>query len=295
MDGCNKEISKSKTIAVVVILFLCVLQTRPSSAQCIAVKNKNTLPGTQNTNHSPLSQNITLLTNNIKEISYHIFIHLNMSSNNSTPANTTKQTPNNLTKKEQRQLKEQLKAKARLRQRAPKYIIMMGLPASGKSTFSNRLATEWQEQMEQGNQHSHHRNNKNNKWNDIFIIANQDKLGKKECISLVSTSSKKNRIILDRCNPSASDRKEWVDILHNPPKRDIALLYFAGSAESCIERAQNRVGHETIPEGRGERIINDMARRFEPPTDDERNNIFGTVITVESFDQCDDILRMWGC
>jgi atypical dual specificity phosphatase len=220
------------------------------------------------------------------------------STTTTTPPSPPTQLDPKLSKKEQKQLKEQLKAKAKLRQRAPKYIILMGLPASGKSTFSNRLMSEWQLQIDRNqslsNQSSGGGSN-SKKFNDTFIIANQDKIGKKACIKLVSESTKKNRIIIDRCNPSAADRNEWINILNNPPPKQVALVYFTGSAESCIERARNRVGHETIPEGRGERIVNDMARRIEPPTDHEKKNVFGIVQLVHSFDECDGILRMWGC
>ncbi len=197
-----------------------------------------------------------------------------------------------LSKKEKRQQKERLKAKAKLRQKAPRYVILMGLPASGKSHFSQRLQSSWQIQIDAMSSSSHQQN-KN--CTDSFLVANQDKLGKKACIELVSTNAKSHRIIVDRCNPLECDRNEWVNLLNNPPKSQLALIYFAGSVEGCIERAKNRVGHETIPEGRGERIIRDVARKLESPTANERKNVFGRVFEIETFDQCDDILRMWGC
>mmetsp|Transcript_15941 Transcript_15941/g.23960 ORF Transcript_15941/g.23960 Transcript_15941/m.23960 type:complete len:220 (+) Transcript_15941:79-738(+) len=219
-----------------------------------------------------------------------------MSSSSATT--TSSSTATKLSKKEQKQIKEQQKAKANLRKRAPKYVVLMGLPASGKSTFSNRLQSQWQQRVDESQQKAHQQQGQGGKSNgdDNFLIANQDKLGKKECIKLVSENAKKHRIIVDRCNPMASDRNEWVNIMHNPPKSQTALLYFnVGSIEDSIERAANRTGHETIQEGGGGRIIQDMARRFEAPTEHEIRNVFGTVQIVESFDECDDILRMWGC
>ena len=197
-----------------------------------------------------------------------------------------------VSKKEQKLIRERMKAKAKLRQKAPRYVILMGLPASGKSTFSQRMQNEWRNEIDKMASTSYQRNKKTS---DSFLIANQDKLGKRACVDLVSKHAKSHRIIIDRCNPLESDRYEWVQLLNNPPKSQIALIYFAGNVEDCIERAKERVGHETIPEGRGERIIRDIARRMETPTLNERQNQFGTVFEIESFDQCDDILRMWGC
>jgi tRNA uridine 5-carbamoylmethylation protein Kti12 len=207
------------------------------------------------------------------------------------PSNSNNQP--SLSKKEQKVRKEALKAKARLRRKSPKFIILMGLPASGKSTFSANLIASWEEQINDAASTSHHE--AKSLPHDSFVIANQDKLGKKACVSLVSESVRQHRIIIDRCNPRESDRQEWIEILNYPSKNDTALLYFATCAESCIERAMDRIGHETIPEGCGERIINDLARRLEPPTEKEKNNVFGTVVKVENFEQCNEIFRSWGC
>ena len=118
--------------------------------------------------------------------------------------------------------------------------------------------------------------------------------GKKACVDLASRSAGRSRIIVDRCNAAESDRKEWLDILHNPPKSETALVYFASAAESCVDRAQKRVGHETIPEGRGERIVQNMAKRLEVPSDNEIKNSFGAVHVVRSWEDSANILRGWG-
>ena len=191
-----------------------------------------------------------------------------------------------LSKAETKTLKEQIAARTRMRRRAPKYVILMGLPASGKSTFANRLADSLVNSKDEK-----HGNNTQEK--DLWVVVNQDKLGKKAAIDLAGRSASKHRVLLDRCNPSASDRRFWMDVLHNPPKSETALIHFATDIDSCVGRAQQRVGHETIPEGRGERIIKDMAKRMEPPTADE-GNIFGLVEVVHSFEESEAILRRWG-
>lgn len=198
-----------------------------------------------------------------------------------------------LSKKEAKILKEQLTAKAKLRRKAPKNVMMMGLPASGKSTFSLKLASEWQRQNDE--KKSMNNNNSGNimKNEDVFVVINQDKMGRKACVELASKTSGKGRVVLDRCNPTSSERSEWMDILHNSYNQT-ALVYFATAETTCIERAAKRVGHETIPEGRGQRIIQDMGKRFEPPTSAERK-LFSAVYVVNSDEDSDAILSRWGC
>ena len=227
-----------------------------------------------------------------------------------------------LSKSEKKIRKEMLAAKARLRKKAPKYVILMGLPAAGKSTFASALADEWQPGSG-GNLKGISSNRRDSQ--DEWVIVNQDKLGrllthvweiystmyvikqnvinpcaviisgKKACIDLASRSARRSRVVLDRCNPSESERREWLNILNNPPKSETALIYFASAAETCVDRAKKRVGHETIPEGRGERIVNDMAKRLEVPSDHEKKNVFGTVHIVHSWEDSTNILRRWGC
>jgi len=192
-----------------------------------------------------------------------------------------------LSKAETKTHKDQIAARARMRRRAPKYVILMGLPASGKSTFANRL-----ENSRLNREDGKHGNN--TQALDLWVVVNQDKLGKKASIDLAGRSASKHRVVLDRCNPSASDRRFWMDVLHNPPKSETALIHFASDIGSCVGRAKQRVGHETIPEGRGEKIIKDMAKRMEPPTADEVQNVFGLVEMVHSFEESEEILRRWG-
>jgi len=193
-------------------------------------------------------------------------------------------------KKASRLLKEQLAAKSRIRNKAPKYVMLMGLPAAGKSTFANTLASEWQKHNDERSA-TRGGNNKE----DVFVVINQDKMGKKACIELAGKCAGRDRVLLDRCNATASERSEWMKILHCPPKSETVLIYFSSDAETCVDRAQKRVGHETIPEGRGERIVTDMSRRLEPPTAHETASMFGSIHTVHTFEDSKDILRRWGC
>lgn len=181
-------------------------------------------------------------------------------------------------KAEKKAEKEQQARRAKLRRRAPKYVILSGLPCSGKSTFADTLCNRFR--SSEGNQ-------------EEWVIVNQDKLGKKACVQLASKCATRGRVVIDRCNPGDSDRQFWLDIFHNPPKSQAALIYFATDLDTCIERAKHRKGHETIPEGRGERIIRDVSNIIQPPTSDEKNK-FGTIAIVQSSDDIRALLKGWG-
>lgn len=167
--------------------------------------------------------------------------------------------------------KEYEKQRARARRRVPRCVMTMGLPASGKSTFSAKLAASSPE----------------------WIVVSQDKLGKKQAVALAGKANKKNRVIVDRCHPTASERQEWHQTLGAPSKGDVALVYFAADAETCIERAKNRTNHETIPAGKGERIVRCVAKLMEPPSKQDEQ-IFGTIEIVKSFEEANALLRKWG-
>jgi gluconate kinase len=171
-----------------------------------------------------------------------------------------------------KEAREYRKQRARARRQVPRCVMLMGLPGSGKSTFANRLAAS---------------NPDNN------VVINQDRLGKKKCIELACQASSKNRIILDRCNPTEAERHEWHNIVGSPSKGDCVLVYFAANDDTCTERVKNRTNHETIPEGRGERIVKSVANILEPPSNRDRN-LFGTIEIVHNFEESNALLHKWG-
>lgn len=173
-----------------------------------------------------------------------------------------------------KEAREYIAQRARCRRRVPHYVMLMGLPGSGKSTFALTLAasapSEW-------------------------TLVNQDRMGKKKCISLAgSNTGKKKRVILDRCHPTESERREWYDVVGSPSRDDIALVYFAASVDTCIERVKRRTNHETIPEGKGERIVRCVAKTLQAPTDEEKCKVFGIVEVVRTFEESNALLYRWG-
>merc|ERR1711904_201405 len=118
-----------------------------------------------------------------------------------------------------------------IQKRAPKYILTCGLPGAGKSTFASALERT-------GN----------------WICANQDDHGRKGCIDIVSNAKPLvkrgvKHLIVDRCNPTRAERREWLDLMGKPPAADVACVFFDCDVEDCKKRAAARFDHPSIRQG----------------------------------------------
>ena len=92
-------------------------------------------------------------------------------------------------------------------------------------------------------------------------------------------------MLLDRSNATASERTRWLDLmLYSPPKSDVSLIYFSANIEVCTSRVEDRTEHETLPQGRGRRIVSEMANRLEPPTAARKKAIRLMIHVVYTFD-----------
>ena len=160
---------------------------------------------------------------------------------------------------------------------APRCIILMGLPGSGKSTFARRLSSSTA-----------------NKSGDskTWIVVNQDTLGRKQALQLASKASRRNRMLIDRCHATEQERLRWWQAMGSPPKRHVALVYFCATADECAERVMGRTDHPTIPNNaRGAAIVRSIL--LEPPTRAERQ-IFGTIEAVATLAEATELLQKWG-
>ena len=105
----------------------------------------------------------------------------------------------------------------------PAMIIMMGIQGSGKSTFCAKNFSE-------------------------YTRINLDTLRtrKKEKDALWLAINRKENIIIDNTNPTASDRKKYIEAGKASQYRIIG--YFMQSRlQECIERNDSRQGKEKIP------------------------------------------------
>ena len=79
-------------------------------------------------------------------------------------------------------------------------------------------------------------------------------------------------IVLDRCNMSKKQRKEWIKIAKDAGYT-IEAVQLVVPREVCVERMMTREGHETIPNTMDPNKMEDIVRSFnqdlEPPTLDE--------------------------
>lgn len=152
----------------------------------------------------------------------------------------------------------------------PTLIVMIGYPASGKSTISTSLANS----------------------SDKVIRVNQDEIREKgKCEELVGKYAKKKdyTVILDRCNLSREERRYWIDIAHNPKSR--WAIYLDIDVEECKYRITRRKNHPIIREGGGIRILESLNGKLEPPTKEEG---FEKIFTVTSIEESNELLRSWG-
>ena len=154
----------------------------------------------------------------------------------------------------------------------PRMMILVGIPGSGKSYFSENLAETHE---------------------DIVVIS-QDTLGSRgaceeELRRIIKDKTKK--IILDRCNHKKSDRKDWIDCA-KINKKDAVIIYFDYPLDTCVDRVKERVGHPTIKFGRGGSIVKSFHEQLETPSDSEG---YKKILHIRSFDECNVILETLGC
>ncbi|ESK89353.1 dna ligase iii [Moniliophthora roreri MCA 2997] len=137
--------------------------------------------------------------------------------------------------------------------------VLVGLPGSGKSWFSRALLA---------------RDAKS--WTRI----SQDDSGSRSSCETEIGHPRTRKVLLDRCNTAASDRKQWLDLASSWATQPVCV-WFDYDEELCLSRAQMRTSHPTLPPGsRVRNAVSQMQKVFVRPVLKEG---FRTIITVRSF------------
>jgi atypical dual specificity phosphatase len=146
--------------------------------------------------------------------------------------------------------------------------ILVGLPGSGKSWFSKALVA---------------RGRKN--WTRV----SQDDTGSRsQCESAISRGTGYNFTMLDRCNMSGVERKEWVHLASNWAKSPVCV-WFDYDAELCTSRAQMRIGHPTLPPGR--RVCNAVTQMQQQFVRPHLSEGFSAIVRIKSFEAAMELVH----
>lgn len=154
----------------------------------------------------------------------------------------------------------------------PPLILLCGLAASGKSTFSKTLLSSYP---------------------NHFVRINKDEMrGKGQCDNALydglrkfSNSNGKHTgtVLVDCCNLTVEKRKEWIQTAHNT---STWCIFFNILFEECQHRIEHRANHPTIPSGKaGLTVLRSMIKLLQPPTTSEKFDKL-IVLNTEEVNTC---------
>ncbi|KAK7686531.1 hypothetical protein QCA50_010130 [Cerrena zonata] len=148
--------------------------------------------------------------------------------------------------------------------------IFVGLPGSGKSWVSQALWTRSPKA-----------------WTRV---SQDESGGRSTCENVVGRFNGRGRLILNRCNTSANDRKAWLALASHWAVSPVCV-WFDYDRDLCTHRAQNRAGHPTLPPGgRVRKAIEQMTDMFVKPSLSEG---FTAILRIRSFSAAEEfILRV---
>ncbi|KAL7468296.1 hypothetical protein ACHAXS_008517, partial [Conticribra weissflogii] len=136
----------------------------------------------------------------------------------------------------------------------PFVLVLVGLPGSGKSTFSIKLenAMPWK-----------------------YTRVNQDKLGnRKACEQLTRDVLSMGKVaVIDRSNFDAQQRQNWSGIAKEAGV-PCDCVVFSFQKDVCVRRCEQRRNHETVKAHMAREVVNRMASQFRPPVPLEKKGIF---------------------
>ncbi|KAI6000988.1 AAA domain-containing protein [Pisolithus orientalis] len=129
-------------------------------------------------------------------------------------------------------------------------LILVGLVASGKSTFAEALERHFPR----------------------FRRCNQDDLGNRQLVEELAHQTLQEGLspCIDRTNFNAIQRSYWTNIARSFPRTTISIIVFDTPYHVCASRLQHRTSHPTINDAQqGLVILARFASQFRPPSPDE--------------------------
>ncbi|KAH9975886.1 P-loop containing nucleoside triphosphate hydrolase protein [Lactifluus volemus] len=129
-------------------------------------------------------------------------------------------------------------------------IILVGLIASGKSTFAEALQ----------------------RYIPQIRRCNQDELGDRRSVEDLSRDClwRGLSVCIDRTNLDSTQRSHWIDIAHEFAGTEVWVIVFDTPYDVCAARLRRRRNHPTITDAeQGMRILSRFASTLEPPQPSE--------------------------
>ncbi|KAI0060940.1 P-loop containing nucleoside triphosphate hydrolase protein [Artomyces pyxidatus] len=141
-------------------------------------------------------------------------------------------------------------------------LILVGLVASGKSTFAEALE-----------RHFPH-----------FQRCNQDELGDRRAVENRARRCLQQglSVCIDRTNLDESQRAHWINIARDFPGTAVWVIVFDTPYQVCAERLQTRRHHPTIKDAEtGLRVLSRFASTCEPPAPREGYHRIVTITPAQ--------------
>lgn len=129
----------------------------------------------------------------------------------------------------------------------PSFLVLAGVPGSGKSLLSETLTRVMP-------------------WR--YVRVNQDTLRSRQaCILAAEDAIRNNRCpIIDRCNVSKEQRKFWIDLAAQNNNVPLDCIVFDIPETVCVERVRSRTDHPTLKHHEAIPVIRSFLADWECPT-----------------------------